>query len=73
MQIQEVCEVVQVVGATNANKRLAEGWKLLSVNSADGPDEKTMIWYVLGRPSNDSSSESLTASPKPDPDFSNWP
>lgn len=72
MRIQDVSEVIQVVGATNANKRLAEGWKLLSVNAADGPDEKTMIWYVLGRNGNDSNSEPLTASPKPDPDF-NWP
>jgi len=75
MQIQDVCEVVQVVGATNANKRLAEGWKLISVNAADGPDEKTMIWYVLGRPGvsvDSSGSDPYSASDRRDPEF-NWP
>ncbi|MNP76192.1 hypothetical protein D3C76_1733910 [compost metagenome] len=66
MRMQNVVEVVQVIGATNANKRLSEGWKLLAVNAADGPDEKTMIWYVLGR------TGELNPASGPNPEF-NWP
>lgn len=50
MQMHEACEVIQVVGATNANKKLEEGWTLLATHAAAaGEEETTMIWYVLGK------------------------
>lgn len=52
MQMHEVGEVVQVAGATSANAKLNEGWKLLAVTSAGNgqSDGKTFVWYVLGKP-----------------------
>lgn len=50
MQMHEANEVIQVVGATNANKRIEEGWKLLATHAAAaGEEDTTMIWYVLGK------------------------
>lgn len=45
-------EVAQVVGADNANKKLAEGWKLLAVTGAGNGSEtgQSFVWYVLGKP-----------------------
>ena len=62
MQMHEADEVVQVAGAANANKRLAEGWTLLAVTSAEteSQDGKTAVWYVLGKPAE------KKARPKPD-------
>ncbi|WP_434987468.1 hypothetical protein [Pseudomonas protegens] len=52
MQMSDVVEVVQVAGAANANKKLAEGWKLLAVTGAGNGQEEghTFVWYVLGKP-----------------------
>lgn len=55
MQLHEVVEVTQVIGAGNANKKLDEGWKLLAVvtaNSAiaqNGVSQASKVAYVLGR------------------------
>ncbi|WP_027925906.1 hypothetical protein [Pseudomonas sp. URMO17WK12:I12] len=53
MQMSEAVEVIQVAGASSANTKLAEGWKLLAVTSAGNGqnDGKTFVWYVLGKPS----------------------
>jgi hypothetical protein len=52
MQMSEAAEVVQVVGAENANKRLDDGWSLLAVTSGGNGDDsgRTFVWYVLGKP-----------------------
>ena len=52
MQMHEVGEVVQVVGASSANTKLAEGWKLLAVTNAGNgqANGQTFVWYVLGKP-----------------------
>jgi len=52
MQMHEVGEVTQVVGATNANNKLAQGWLLLAVTSAGNGnnDGGSYVWYVLGKP-----------------------
>ena len=52
MQMSEATEVVQMVVAENANKRLADGWKLLAATSTDSGDDsgRTFVWYVLGNP-----------------------
>lgn len=52
MQMNDAVEVVQVAGATNANKKLEEGWVLLAVTSAGNGDGSgnTFVWYVLGKP-----------------------
>jgi roadblock/LC7 domain-containing protein len=51
MQMHETGEVIQVAGATSANAKINEGWKLLAVISAgNGSDDgKTVVWYVLGK------------------------
>ena len=50
MQMHEAAEVVQVIGAGNANAKLAEGWKLLAVVSAElSRAETPSAMYVLGR------------------------
>ena len=49
MQISEAVEVVQVVGAGNANKKLAEGWKLLAVVPSADNIGLAHVAYVLGR------------------------
>ncbi|MNN95502.1 hypothetical protein D3C81_2143190 [compost metagenome] len=49
MQMHEVDEVCQVAGANNANTKLAEGWTLLAVTSADNSESRSMVFYVLGR------------------------
>lgn len=57
MQLHEVGEVLQVAGATNANNRLKEGWKLIAVvpnmSKASGPGGSAAtpgVFYVLGKP-----------------------
>lgn len=52
MQLHEVGQVTQVVGADNANSLLAEGWKLIAVvpaviGTANGGKPSAM--YVLGK------------------------
>lgn len=51
MQMHEAKEVVQVVGAADANAKLAEGWTLLAVTGAGNGSEggQSFVWYVLGR------------------------
>ncbi|WP_411566827.1 hypothetical protein ACLIN3_27340 (plasmid) [Pseudomonas orientalis] len=49
MQMHEAKQVVQVVGAGNANSKLAEGWTLLAVVSADVKNGGVSAMYVLGR------------------------
>lgn len=51
MQMHEAKEVVQVVGADNANAKLAEGWTLMAVTGAGNGSEggQSFLWYVLGR------------------------
>lgn len=50
MQMSEAAEVVQVHGAQEANKKLAEGWKLLAVVPGSEPDAVSFVTYVLGKP-----------------------
>jgi hypothetical protein len=51
MHMHEAAEVVQVVGDTNANEKLAEGWKLLTViqGGPQGSSLGTSVIYVLGK------------------------
>lgn len=49
MQMSDAVEVVQVAGATNANKRLAEGWTLLAVVSNANAQGTAHVAYVLGK------------------------
>lgn len=51
MQMHEAAEVVQVVGDTNANEKLADGWKLLAVlpGLPSGSSNSTSVIYVLGK------------------------
>lgn len=50
MQMHEAKQVVQVVGAGNANTKLAAGWTLLAVVSADVVKSETpSAIYVLGK------------------------
>ncbi len=52
MHMHEAAEVVQVAGAGNANKKLAEGWTLLAITSGSNGAERDqqVVWYVLGKP-----------------------
>lgn len=49
MQMHEAKEVVQVIGTTNANAKLAEGWTLLAVVSAEIKNGTASAMYVLGK------------------------
>jgi len=51
MQMHEAAEVVQVVGDTQANEKLAEGWKLFAVipGGPQGSSPGLSVIYVLGR------------------------
>jgi hypothetical protein len=51
MQMYEAAEVVQVDGEADANKKLAEGWKLLAVlpGLPLGSNNRTSVIYVLGK------------------------
>jgi len=49
MQMHEAKEVIQVVGAGNANVKLAEGWTLLAVVSASLNNGGSSAMYVLGK------------------------
>lgn len=50
MQLSEVKQVKQVVGETNANARLREGWTLLAVVPATlNGDGASSALYVLGK------------------------
>lgn len=51
MQLSDAIEVVQVAGATNANEKLAEGWKLLAVVPGANSSGQPHVAYVLGKPS----------------------
>lgn len=51
MQMSDAIEVVQVAGATNANEKLAEGWKLLAVVPSANSSGQPHVAYVLGKPS----------------------
>lgn len=51
MQINEVVEVVEELHAAQANRRLADGWKLLAVVPGyDHHNAQAVACYVLGRP-----------------------
>lgn len=51
MQMHEAAEVMQVDSETDANKKLAEGWKLLTVlpGLPLGSNNRTSVIYVLGK------------------------
>ncbi|MFN3355317.1 MAG: hypothetical protein ACK418_04765 [Pseudomonas sp.] len=49
MQLSEVKQVKQVVGESNANARLKEGWILLAVVAAHVPNGTSSAMYVLGK------------------------
>lgn len=51
MKMSDAIEVVQVAGATNANEKLAEGWKLLAVVPSANSSGQPHVAYVLGKPS----------------------
>ncbi|MBC3774703.1 MULTISPECIES: hypothetical protein [unclassified Pseudomonas] len=57
MQMSEAAEVVQVAGADNANKRLADGWKLLAVVPSANNEGKVHVAYVLGKPAEKSKTD----------------
>lgn len=63
--MSDAVEVVQVAGTSNANAKLAEGWKLFAV--LPGKVQGTgfvVVMYVLGKPA-----------PKPNPPYiepSDW-
>ncbi|MEZ1324788.1 hypothetical protein QIW46_25930 [Pseudomonas fluorescens] len=51
MQINDAAEVVEELGAARANRRLAEGWKLLAVVPGyDHINTQAVACYVLGKP-----------------------
>jgi hypothetical protein len=52
MQISEAAQVLEVFNQENANKCLAEGWRLLAVLPAapKGSSSETSVIYVLGKP-----------------------
>ncbi|MCE1004521.1 hypothetical protein [Pseudomonas sp. NMI1173_11] len=50
MQMSDAVEVVQVAGSTQANEKLAEGWKLLAVVPSENATGKAHVAYVLGKP-----------------------
>lgn len=49
MQMSDAAEVVQVAGATSANKKLAEGWTLLAVVPSANNAGAAHVAYVLGK------------------------
>lgn len=49
MQISDAVEVVEVVGAAGANKKLTEGWTLLAVVPSANAAGKAHVAYVLGK------------------------
>ncbi|RZI29458.1 hypothetical protein [Pseudomonas orientalis] len=50
MQMHEAKQVAQVIGALNANAKLAEGWTLLAVVSGEVVKSETpSAVYVLGK------------------------
>jgi hypothetical protein len=49
MQLSEVKRVTQVIGESNANARLKDGWTLLAVVSAHVPNGGSSAMYVLGK------------------------
>ncbi|WP_349987437.1 hypothetical protein ABMQ39_06630 [Pseudomonas alloputida] len=50
MQMSDAVELVQVAGSTQANEKLAEGWKLLAVVPSENATGKAHVAYVLGKP-----------------------
>ncbi|MEJ3648201.1 MULTISPECIES: hypothetical protein [Pseudomonas] len=56
MQLHEAAEITEVLGQTQANKPLAEDWKLLAVTTATGNDDNKNLYvhYVLGKPAPES-------------------
>lgn len=51
MQITEAVEVSEELSATQANRRLAEGWTLLAVVPGyDHLNAQAVACYALGRP-----------------------
>jgi len=50
MQMSDAVEVVQVAGASAANEKLAEGWKLLAVVPNANSEGRSHVAYVLGKP-----------------------
>lgn len=49
MQMSDAVEVVQVAGASQANKKLAEGWTLLAVVPSANNSGLAHVAYVLGK------------------------
>ncbi|QHF00790.1 hypothetical protein LCG56_29395 (plasmid) [Pseudomonas cannabina pv. alisalensis] len=49
MQMSEVKQVKQVIGESNANARLKDGWTLLAVVSASLNNGSASAMYVLGK------------------------
>ncbi len=54
MQMSDAVEVVQVAGASAANDKLAEGWKLLAVVPSANSSGHQHVAYVLGKPKSSS-------------------
>lgn len=50
MQMSDAVEVVQVAGASAANEKLSEGWKLLAVVPNANNAGRSHVAYVLGKP-----------------------
>lgn len=57
MQMCDAAEVVQVAGAGEANKKLAEGWTLLAVVPSANNSGLAHVAYVLGKPAAKTKSE----------------
>lgn len=49
MQLSDVKQVSQVVGTSNANEKLKEGWVLLAVVPATLNNGNSSAMYVLGK------------------------
>lgn len=62
MELKDVAEVVQVVGAASANTKLKEGWQLLAITGAGNgsKDGETHLWYVLGKPRAKKEADAIT-------------
>lgn len=56
MQMSDAVEVVQVAGAGEANKKLAEGWTLLAVVPNANNAGLAHVAYVLGKAAEPTSS-----------------
>lgn len=52
MQLHEAAKVIEVQGDEEANRLLAEGWKLLAVTSGIHVRDsgRSAVCYVLGKP-----------------------